>query len=231
MAYPEDKEDFTPVASPEWIKEGHINELQTLLETLQDILGTFPNYVPENVEGLGEIFITKTQLTVVEVRAVSGAGLLLRDNNAALGVFVEHGGNVGIKKVNPLVELDVDGEINSTYGFYHDRGDVANWDFDLGDITTDWTWRELDLSGIVPAGVKAVSVIIGVNDDAADSIVHFGKNGNNGGTNETRVMTMVANVTRHVDAIIAVDGDRKIEYKATNTTWTVIELTVKGWWK
>ncbi len=231
MAYPDNKEDFTPVVSPEFIRDDHINELQTLLETFQDIFGTFPNWGVNGVADIGNMILSTTQIVVVEVRAVSGAGLLLRDNNAALGVFIEHGGNVGIKNSNPAVDLDVNGEINSTYGFFHDRGDPAAVDWNLGDLTEDGAFHTLDMSGVVPAGAKAVCLAVDYTGSAVGARIRIKKEGQANAYNIAKVQTQVANVPFWADLIVICDADRKVEYEITSPQTTAVGITVKGWWK
>ena len=45
-----------------------------------------------------------------------------------------------------------------TVGGKYVRRTVAVSDYQLGDLTTDATWRELDLSSIVPVGAVAISL-------------------------------------------------------------------------
>ena len=60
---------------------------------------------------------------------------------------------------------------------YYDRGDPATVDFGLGDLTTDGTWRDLDLSSIVPDGTTAVAIFIHINDDDANRSICLEKMG------------------------------------------------------
>lgn len=127
--------------------------------------------------------------------------------------------------------VTVTGELTTGYGFFHDRGDPSSSDKTAANFTTDDTWRDLDLSSIVPAGTKTISLRLTVRDDAAGSLLAFRKNGNSNGINDGEIYTQVANVYNSADILVACDSNRVIEYKATNTTWTDIYLVVKGWWK
>lgn len=122
-------------------------------------------------------------------------------------------------------------ELTTTYGFYHDRGDPATVDFETADFTTDNTWRDLDLSAIVPAGAKAVHFWTAIKDDAVSSDMRYRKNGNTSSVNMAQVTTQVANVTRNADITVACDTNRIIEYRGDNLTFTDIVLIVRGWWK
>lgn len=231
MAYPDNKEDFTPVASPEFIRDNHINELQTLLETFQDIFGLFPNWGVGDPADIGYMFITKVQLQLTSIKPLAEGLFILIDKNDVLALSVKLGGNVGIKNNDPLVALDVTGNIQASEGVYEDRGDPAAYDFDEGDLTTDGTWRDLDLSGIVPAGAKTVQLFVIVIDDTVGRNFQFRKNGNSNEYNHTVARSYVANVASYCDMTVSCDTDRKIEYKASNVAWSGIGIVVRGWWR
>lgn len=128
------------------------------------------------------------------------------------------------------LETLTDGSITTLHGHFVDRGDPAAWDFAVGDLTTDGTWRDLDLSSIVPAGAKAVAIIVGIQDDAVGNTLQLRKNGNSNAVNKSATYTFIANTTITMDCIVACDSNRVIEYYASNTTWTAINIAVKGWW-
>jgi hypothetical protein len=110
------------------------------------------------------------------------------------------------------------------------RGEFTSHDFTLANLTTDATWRELDLSGIVPSGTKFVYIKVTLEDDAADSILILKKLGT-GASNKNSVScrTMVANISNYIIFFVGCDSNRKIEYYATNVVWTAIYINVLGW--
>lgn len=108
-------------------------------------------------------------------------------------------------------------------------GDNSAYDFTLSDLTTDGTWVDLDLSGIVTKGTKQVHLSVLVKDDAAGSEILFRKNGNVNAYSVGGAVTQVANVANYGDVWVECDVDRVIEYKATNTTFTNIDITVLDW--
>ena len=110
-----------------------------------------------------------------------------------------------------------------------DRGDPTGVDVTVSSLTTDGTWRDLDLSAIVPAGAKGIIIKVGVTDDAAVSVVQFRKNGNANAFVTAVNVTQVANVPIQGLNIVACDSGRVIEYMTTNTTFTTINITVMGW--
>ena len=111
-----------------------------------------------------------------------------------------------------------------------DRGDPSDFDFTLTDFTTDGNWHDLDLSDILPEGAYAVVLFVGIEDDLAGQHISFRKNGNSNEKNWSRCFTQVSNIGIINDLTVFCDPDRKIEYQATNTTWTTINVTIKGWW-
>lgn len=231
MAYPDDKKDFTPVASPEWTRQGHINELQTLLETLQDILGTFPNWTQNGVADIGKLFKEDDYIIVRQIGAKDDAGININNNAGGLTVRILDDGKIGVLKQTPIVELDVAGEINSTYGFYHDRGDPNAYDYDLGDLTEDNNWHDLDLSGIVPVNTKAVVLFVNYRASVADVGAFFRKNGNTFDKSKSGVRAQVANIYSDEQFMIACDGDRKVEYTLASPQTNRCNITVLGWFK
>ncbi|KKK91543.1 hypothetical protein LCGC14_2711890, partial [marine sediment metagenome] len=119
-------------------------------------------------------------------------------------------------------------------GSYTDRGDPATNDYTVGDFTTDSTWRDLNLgptgAGIVPAGAKAVLLRVAVKDDAAGSQIKFRKNGHTNEINSGGSLVVVVNVTNIEETTVACDTNQVVEYWATNTVFTVINVTVKAWY-
>jgi len=113
---------------------------------------------------------------------------------------------------------------------YTDRGDVGSWDKTVSDFTTDYTWRDLDLSANCGTGVKLLHLRIQINDDAVQRNLEFRKNGNSGLYNVSVIQNQVANVTISQDMFVMCDANGIIEYRATSTVWTTINLCVRGWW-
>ena len=114
---------------------------------------------------------------------------------------------------------------------FYDRGDPSSIDFTLSDFTTDEAWHDLDLSNIVPSGAKAVLLSLLIQDDKTLSWVMFRKNGNINEYNVSTRRTQIIDVFVDADIIVSCDVNRVIEYKTENTTFTRLELKVRGWWK
>lgn len=110
-----------------------------------------------------------------------------------------------------------------------DRGDPSAYDYALGDLTTDNNWNDLDLSAIVPANAKAVLLSTNISDNAMSSYIKFRKNGNANERNVATCVVLVAGYSWHTNILVFCDANRKIEYRASNVTWTHINLVVCGW--
>lgn len=120
-------------------------------------------------------------------------------------------------------------DITYTLG-YTDRGDPSSVDYDQTDLTADGTWNDLDLSSIVPAGVKLVDILLSIEGTTKGSEILLRKNGNTNAINTTGVTLTIANSELHADCQVSCDSSRVIEYNASSSGINVIEITVKGWW-
>lgn len=120
------------------------------------------------------------------------------------------------------VESDLVGWVN--------RGDPAGFDYVQANFTTDGTWRDLDISSIVPVNAVVVAFKLILTDDAVGSIFGLRKNGDSNGIVTGGTRTEVANVAKEVNFVISCDNDRVVEYFGSNLTFTTINLVVNGWW-
>lgn len=116
------------------------------------------------------------------------------------------------------------------YGFFVDRGDPANHDFQVGDFIKDNTWRELDLSSIVPENAHGVLFTVFLRATVIDKPFGIRRAGNVNIRNASFIRTQVANIRISLDLSCPCSVDRKIEYLATDGTINFLNLTVKGWW-
>jgi len=126
---------------------------------------------------------------------------------------------------------DIAGGDNSSCTSYRyvDRGDPSAWDWDLGDLTTDGAWYDLDCSSIVSSDATAILFRFYIKDDAAGNTFQARKNGLTNSQAVFAVKTQVANIVNDVNGIIACDSSQVIEYWASNTTWTGIYIQILGW--
>lgn len=111
-----------------------------------------------------------------------------------------------------------------------DRGDPADYDFDVNDFTTDGNWHDLDLSGIVPAKAKAVLLFVRIRNNVVGASIRFRRNGNVNDQSSNAVYTQVSNLSKGLDMVTPLDENRIIEYRASNVVFTDITANVRGWW-
>ena len=111
-----------------------------------------------------------------------------------------------------------------------DRGDPASVDFIYTDLITDGTWRELDLSVIVPTIARGVLIELDIESAHVDNEVIFRKYENTNDINHTGAVTKTNNKDQHKTCIVGIASNQKIEYKADDATWSVINIAVRGWW-
>ena len=141
-------------------------------------------------------------------------------------------GQYWIRNNNPCQPWFTDdlGNSKRLIGF-QDRGNLTGYDFEVGDLTTDGNWHDLDLSSIIPAGTTAVILRVSIDDDVAGRVIIFRTNGNTDATyNIHSVKNFNANQVATEDVIVTCDENRVIEYQATNTTITTLNIVVSGWW-
>ncbi len=110
------------------------------------------------------------------------------------------------------------------------RGDPAAFDFSESNFTDDGTWRELDISAIIPVSAKAILVEIDFQSVNANKEIAFRKYGQTNEVNHVDAETLVGNQHQSYSCIIPVDSNRIIEYMIDNATWTALNLVVCGWW-
>lgn len=123
------------------------------------------------------------------------------------------------------------GEFSTTYGFFHDRGDPAAYDFSDATLNNDGNWHDMDLSSIVPVDTKAVLLGVVIRDNNVESSIKFRKNGNTNVINIASIETQAANVYNQGDLVVACDENRLIEYNFPTSNTDYLRIVIKGWWK
>lgn len=113
--------------------------------------------------------------------------------------------------------------------FVH-RTPPGGWDWATGDFTANGNWHDLDCSGIVPAGAKAIL------------FNHYGRSGVAGRTFLLRYpndpynwanlgfTTAVAGIGFFNCTVVPCASNRHIEYRLTAVVWGAAYLNIIGWW-
>lgn len=118
----------------------------------------------------------------------------------------------------------------TTYGHrFFVKADQESYDFLKTDLTTDYQYHDLDLSGIIPAGAVAVLLWGAFKGDVANAEVCLAKAGYSGNYLKALFFQPVVDQGHGFSAIIPVSPDRKIKYRISNVNWIYINLQVVGW--
>ena len=111
-----------------------------------------------------------------------------------------------------------------------DRGDPATVDFGLGDFTADDTWHELDLSGIVDEGTKAIAFCITCRNTNPQRRAMFKKKGNVNVGSLSILYSQNANIYFGINCTCPLSTDGKIEYNLNAGGWNCFDFRTLGWW-
>ncbi|GAI13049.1 unnamed protein product, partial [marine sediment metagenome] len=103
-------------------------------------------------------------------------------------------------------------------------------DFDAINFTQDGAWHELDLSGIIPVGVKAVSVRIKIGDAVVQKRARFRAVGDTNTLHTCEIHSQVSNFFIVARFDIGVDSNRKIEYYIDAPGISTLQLVIRAWW-
>lgn len=154
------------------------------------------------------------------------------DAGACLGIYnpvtsawvwrVDESGNINIVGT-------VDG-IDLSAGLFFDRGNFSNYDKTLGNFTLDGTYRDWDLSAIVPAGAKGVLLRVLAKSAAAGLSFRVRKNGTASTTNFASYWSKAGSVYDGGELTVSCDANRVIEYAGDAGAWVELNVMVSGWW-
>lgn len=113
------------------------------------------------------------------------------------------------------------------------RGDPDTWDWEWaaegGDFIMDWYWHDLDMSAVVPPGAVLVLFVLHLTASAAGNLIRFRKKGQVNSNNISERITQVATVPQSFDVWVMPDDNAVIQYLGAATNWSVIDITVRGW--
>lgn len=119
---------------------------------------------------------------------------------------------------------------NKIWGMFKDRNDPAAWDFIAAGPQKDNTWRDLDLSAIVPENAKAVLIRLRYRATAIGLESNLRAKGKANDYNHARFNSQVANITLEFNTVIQCDTNRFVQYKIPHVAVDRFNLVVMGWW-
>ena len=166
-----------------------------------------------NDEGYFELIADNNEMKI----RPNGAEKLSLDNNSILD----------LQSVNATTGYSVNNNVGSIYVYRTD--DPSSYDFDETDLTLDSTWRDLDLSSVIPEGAKAVQLYVRLTDDTSTGLITFRKNGFTGTTNQFQIRNQVANKQTQMTFVCPVDSNGVIEYYSL-AGMDSIDIMIMGWY-
>jgi len=114
---------------------------------------------------------------------------------------------------------------------YHPRNtDPAVYDFGSATLTEDSAWHDLDLSGIVPVGTKAVQILIYCYDTSAGKSFEIRQKGVTNDIDRVPVFSIVSSAVVLQMGIVSVDSNRLCQYYVTSGM-DAEGLIVQGWFE
>ena len=109
------------------------------------------------------------------------------------------------------------------------RGDPSVVDFDKDDLTSDGGYHDLDLSAIIPKNTKLILLRVKCESSLGTLDLMVRKKGNTNEINSDYNIIAITDVPSYQTLLVVPNNDRVIEYKTTFGTYTVLNITVGGW--
>lgn len=104
-------------------------------------------------------------------------------------------------------------------------------DFDETTLTDDVLWHDLDLSSIIPPDATAILVFVKVQDNVANSHVHFRRSDQSAEFQMTETCTQVGNQIHNNTFTCGVIGQKvSVQCVPKPTDFTFIDIIILGWW-
>lgn len=110
-----------------------------------------------------------------------------------------------------------------------DRGDPSALDFEVGDLTLNATWQDLDLSGIIPKGACSVSIGVAIKTSLANKWLKLRKKGNVNDINVEKIACLNDNQTTARTLTVTPNKDGIIQYNGVAATWSILDMGVRRW--
>lgn len=196
-------------------------EMNDLLDAVQTSASTASSYKSAALDAATSATANAaSSLTSANTASSAAAAALVSANTAA----------------NAAAEALVSANAAATASMrWYDRGDPSAADFDVGDLTADGNWHDMDLSSIAPAGCYLVLLRTSVASTSLSAPRPFDirKKGNSNALNMAAGLTQVtdATISDNNDHWVTPDSNRVVEYRLNSGTYSIASVTVGGWFK
>ncbi|MCK4268696.1 MAG: hypothetical protein KAX16_07675 [Actinomycetia bacterium] len=112
---------------------------------------------------------------------------------------------------------------------FHDRGIPVGLDLAETDVTADDTWRDWDISAIIPPGAKTAAIFAKIKNNSVGATFGLRKDLTSGSPIASLIFTIIASEWAVSDIFCPCSSARKLEYYAANVGWEGIQISIKGW--
>ena len=123
------------------------------------------------------------------------------------------------------------GGVSSVGGLsYVYRGDITSEDFNAGDLTADDSWRTLDLSGIIPSGATLAHIMCTIDpSNAENERIGFAHGDADSSYVVDNAARAVGGAAGSAGLLVPLNSSRQIKYNLTSGSYSVIRISVIGW--
>jgi len=150
----------------------------------------------------------------------------INDQDAAQATYINEAITTLTAYIDDSITTAIAGKVS-----YHERGNVAIPDFQLGGLTKDNNFHEMDLSDIVGTGHKLVHLYYELKCNNADKSAFFRCTDYAGAYNLGGLAIQVIGVNVRGNVWVYTDVNGKIEYMFQTGGWTRIMITVCGYFE
>lgn len=111
---------------------------------------------------------------------------------------------------------------------YVKRDDPPVYDWDIADFPADGTWTDLDCSGIVPEGAKAIQFLCIIKNDVISTSFQIKNKDNANDKVKMQLTTQGVNVYISANSLVGCDANRKVQYYKS-VDMDEVHLVIEAW--
>lgn len=114
-------------------------------------------------------------------------------------------------------------------GIFFDRGDPGAPDFQIGVLTLNAAWHDLDLSAIIPEGTHLVLIRLELVNAFIGTAFEMRNKDNINDQNSAKFLIPVAGIECYTTFLVTPDSNRVIQYWGAGVGWVVVDIIIGGW--
>lgn len=120
--------------------------------------------------------------------------------------------------------------ISKKCDIYYDRGQVSIADFTIADLTVRDTYAIIDLTNIIPKNTKRILLRIDCQETTGNKQFRFRNIYVENMFNMLKYRPATNTLIHFVSGTLVPSPTCKISYFIETGTWTILNVTVCGWW-